>query len=118
MVGDSMTSEPNRRIRLQAPRTGSLRLQPATAPAFYFDPSFKLFCQRAKNWPQVSTLGAMSCFVGQPLALGTLDRNRRSLRVVNAEPLAIIHSEIELGQVPVQVLLIDALIGADKAALE
>jgi hypothetical protein len=59
-----------------------------------------------------------NCFVGEPLATTATDCNGRALTVIDAKPRAGVVPEIELGQVPLEMLAVDVLIGADQPALE
>jgi hypothetical protein len=63
-------------------------------------------------------LGAMSCFVSEPLALGTFNRDGFALHVIDAKLGAGVHAEIKFRQIPVKMLTIDVLVNADQAALE
>src|SRR5262245_52547568 len=51
-----------------------------------------------------------SRFIGQALALGALDRDGGPRVVANAARLAMVHAEIEFREVPIQVLLVHALV--------
>jgi hypothetical protein len=59
-----------------------------------------------------------NCFVSEPLALAAADRNSRALTVVDAKLDAGVVPEIEFSQVPLEMLAVDMLIGADQAAFE
>src|SRR4051812_6294262 len=60
----------------------------------------------------------MSCLVGQPLALGSLRHKRGALHVAVAKPLAGVHAEIELREIPIKMLAINPLVDANDPALE
>ena len=61
---------------------------------------------------------ATSRSVGQPLTLDAQERLLSPHNVVNAEPHPVVHAEIKLGEVAVQVPLVDVLVDAHQAALE
>lgn len=65
-----------------------------------------------------SCLPSMSCFIGQSLASEARYRDSGSLRVIDTELGAGVHAKIELGQVPIKVLLVHMLVDTNKAALE
>jgi hypothetical protein len=56
--------------------------------------------------------------IGEPLAFAAADRNGRALTVVDAKLDASVVPEIELSQVPLEMLAVDVLIGADQPTLE
>jgi hypothetical protein len=56
--------------------------------------------------------------ISEPLALAATDGNGRALTVIDAEFGASVVPEIELGQVPLEMLAVDVLIGADQPAFE
>lgn len=60
----------------------------------------------------------MSCLIHEPLALPGHHRNCGPLGVADAEFGASVAAEIELGQVPIEVLVVHVLIDADEPALE
>src|ERR1700733_9778782 len=59
-----------------------------------------------------------SRFIGQSLALESLQRNFRALHVINAELGAGVHAEVEFGQVTRKMPTAHVLIDTDQAALE
>src|SRR6185437_44732 len=59
-----------------------------------------------------------SCFIHQPLALGSAKRDVRALSVIDAKPCARVLTKIKFSQITVEMLLIDVLINADHSALE
>src|SRR5437763_770790 len=61
---------------------------------------------------------ATSCFIGQPLALGTDERAIGAGLVVYAELDAVVVPEIELGQISGNVLYFNVLINTYQAAFE
>jgi len=80
---------------------------------------FRVATHRTTNSCQVSGLGfRTNCLVGQALALYALQRNVGALAVIDAQLDAGVLAEIKFGQITVQVALLDALVGADQAALE
>jgi len=56
--------------------------------------------------------------IGEPLALGTYERSIGAGLIVDAEPNSVVVPEIELGQIPPQLLLAHMMIHAVDAALE
>jgi hypothetical protein len=54
--------------------------------------------------------------ISQSLALGAAHRDCSPLIVINAKPLASVLSEIEFGQVTVNMLAVDVLIDSDSTA--
>ena len=75
---------------------------------------------RATHCSKVSGLdfGALSCFVGQTLALDASKGNLSAALIVDAKLGAGILPEVELGQITIKMLGIDVLIDADDAPLE
>src|SRR5712691_3671847 len=63
-------------------------------------------------------LCATSCLIGEPLALGTLERDLGALGIVDPKPLAVAVPKIKLVAVPVKVLLAHDLVHTDEPALE
>jgi hypothetical protein len=61
---------------------------------------------------------ATSCLVGQSFSNRSPERGVRTSKIVEAKPLAVIVSEIELGSVAVQVRLTDVEVTAEHTALE
>jgi hypothetical protein len=61
---------------------------------------------------------SMSCFIGQSLANDASKRDFRALHIIDAELGAGVHAEVELREIPIQMLLIHVLIYANKTALE
>ena len=60
----------------------------------------------------------MSRFIGQSLPGRTSHCNASALHVIDAELGAGVHAEIEFGQIPVKVILVDVLEHSDESALE
>src|SRR5882672_3225190 len=60
----------------------------------------------------------MSCNIGKPLAFYPAQKNFRALRVFDSESLAIAVSEIELGEIAIQMVSGAMLVHAFHAALE
>jgi hypothetical protein len=58
----------------------------------------------------------VNCSIGEPLSDNTLDDLVGTRRIVNAKRNPLVVAEIELGEIAVQVLLADMVIGADDAA--
>ena len=56
--------------------------------------------------------------IGEALPLDALEDDIGALIIVNAKPDAFVVSEIELGEIALQVLLADVLIDTDDAALD
>jgi hypothetical protein len=63
-------------------------------------------------------LGLTSRFIGQALAFDANQRAIGPLDVIDPKLGAVILAEIEFGQVPIEMLVVDVLVNADKAALE
>lgn len=61
---------------------------------------------------------ATSCFVRQPLTFGALESDFGALLIVDAKLDAGILAEVELSQIPIEMLLIDVLVDADDPTLE
>ena len=61
---------------------------------------------------------SMSCFVGEPTALRTLQAQRSAGGIVHAKLFAMAVAEIKLGQIAMQVGFADVLIHAVNAAFK
>ena len=67
---------------------------------------------------------AATCFglvrpsIRQALARNTGKRNLGTRGIVDPELRAVVHAEIKLGEIAVQVLLVHVLVGANESALE
>src|SRR5689334_22152101 len=110
-----------------------VRVRPSTAPAPRWSLGRRprshepLMARTEQPWANhlaswrrlcLRVLGFVRPSIGQPLALGALDRLLGALAVFDAECLAHVVAELEFGQIAVQVLLAAVLIDALHPALE
>ena len=60
----------------------------------------------------------MSCFIHEPLATCARNRHAGALHIIDAEFCAGVLPEVELGQIPIKMLLVHVLVDTNHATFE